>query len=73
MIEEEKDDQDPGKINVTIQHESSDDEEMKTINADENQEETTNTVEPKLDADLHEFSFEGRKFFVRLNQFVSKN
>lgn len=58
---------------MTIQHESSDDEEMKTINADENQEETTNTVEPKLDSDLHEFSFEGRKFFVRLNQFVSQN
>ena len=35
MIEEEKD-EDPGKINVTIQHESSDDDEMKTINADEN-------------------------------------
>ena len=42
---------------------------MKTINADEKAEETTRTIEAKLDSDLHEFSYEGRKFFVRLNQF----
>ena len=64
----------PISSKVTIQH-SSDDEEMKTINEDEKKEETMNTIEkepqPRSDSALHEFSYEGRKFFVRLNQFVS--
>lgn len=51
---------------------------MATINNeedDEKREETMNTIEkapePRSDSALHEFSYEGRKFFVRLNQFVS--
>ena len=44
---------------------------MRTINEEEKKEETMRTIEHKLDADLHEFSYDGRKFFVRLNQFVS--
>ena len=44
---------------------------MRTINEEERKEETMATIEAKLDNDLHEFSYDGRKFFVRLNQFVS--
>ena len=55
---------------MTIQH-SDNEEEIVTINAEEKQEETTKTIEQKRDADLHQFSFDGQKFFVRLNQFVS--
>jgi len=43
---------------------------MKTINNDgdsDSKEETKRTIEAKIDQDLHEFSFEGRTFFVRLN------
>ena len=45
---------------------------MHTINAEDKQEESHRTIEAKIDADLHEFEFEERKFFVRLNQFVSQ-
>ena len=61
-----------GDHQVTVQDESGDDEEMKTINADEQDEESKRTVEQRNDSDLHEFSYEGRKFYVRLNQFVSE-
>ena len=47
---------------------------MQTINQDENKrEEVKQTIELQIDPDLHEFSYEGRKFFVRLNQFVSSS
>ena len=51
---------------------------MRTINnGDEEAEEPRAAIEeekkrpePKPDKDLHEFFFDGRKFYVRLNQFV---
>ena len=62
---------------VTIQHTKSDDEEMRTINNGDEEAEQPRAIEeekkrpePKPDKDLHEFFFDGRKFYVRLNQFV---
>ena len=43
---------------------------MKTINNEEDSPEKR-TYEHKDDSDLHEFSYDGRSFYVRLNQFVS--
>ena len=70
--------QPPMASKVTIQNTCSDEEEMKTINVDNDDKQATARASASVDtkasidqhrpeSNLHEFSYEGRKFFVRLN------
>lgn len=74
--EEEEEDKDEGPVEskVTIQHTDSDEEETKTLNKNPPEKaaaESSLKLSIPPDSDLHEFQHDGRKFFVRLNQFVS--
>ena len=63
----------PEESKVTIQHTDSDEEETKTLNKSPIVKPSEASLKMSItpDSDLHEFQYDQRKFFVRLNQFVS--
>jgi hypothetical protein len=66
--EEEEKGEEPEESKVTIQHPDSEEEGANTIHKNKPVDSSIkSTLITQPDSDLHEFSYDGRKFFVRLN------